>query len=378
MKLFFDARYIRTDFHDGISRYSTELGNALAKLTPVTFMICDERQLDKLPAGAPFITIHAPTSAMEPFTARILNDYAPDVVFSPMQTMGATGRNFKLILTSHDMIYYRHHTPPRNLNPLIRAGWRLYHLTYGPQRLALNSADIVATVSHTSLRDFEAAKLTKRPMIVIPNAPQRLDRFVREVDQSQPPQNLIYMGSFMPYKNVETLIAGMEFLPGRTLHLLSRITPARQTELQKLIPKNVTVIFHNGVTDETYAKLLAAGGVLVTGSLDEGYGLPIAEALALGVPAVVSDISIFHEVANGGALYFDPSDPHDFATKITTLDDKTVRTKLATNGKRHIATFTWEASARALLNAINSLPLSVTMNNHGHQQKAAAKTARRR
>lgn len=378
MKLFFDARYIRTDFHDGISRYSTELGNALAKLTPVTFIICDEKQLEKLPDGASYVIIHAPTSAMEPFTARILNDYAPDVVFSPMQTMGAAGRNFKLILTSHDMIYYRHHTPPRNLNPLIRAGWRLYHLTYGPQRLALNSADVVATVSHTSLRDFEAAKLTKRPMIVIPNAPQRLDRFVKKVDQSKPPQNLIYMGSFMPYKNVETLIAGMELLPGRTLHLLSRITPTRRAELQKLIPKNAAVIFHNGVTDETYAKLLASSGVLVTASLDEGYGLPIAEALALGVPAVISDISIFHEVANGGALYFEPTDPQEFAAAILKLDDATLRHKLTTIGQRHISSFTWEASAQALLNTIDSVLLSGTMSNHGHQKKAVAKTTRRR
>jgi len=378
MKLFFDARYIRTDFHDGISRYSTELGKALAKLTPVTFIISDLGQLALLPKGASYVQIHPPTSALEPFTALFLNEYEPDIVFSPMQTMGAAGRKFKLILTSHDMIYYRHHTPPRNLSPLIRAGWRLYHLTYGPQRLALNSADIVATVSHTSLRDFEAAKLTKRPVIVVPNAPQQLDQYVTKVDQSEPPKNLVYMGSFMPYKNVETLIRGMAFLPGRTLHLLSRIASARQAEFEKMIPEGAHVVFHNGVTDEAYAKLLSDNGVLVTASFDEGYGLPIAESLALGVPAVISDISIFHEVANGGALYFDPSDPRDFASQITKLDDKALRTKLATNGKRHIATFTWEASARALLNTINSSLLSVTMSNYDHQKEAAAKTARRR
>lgn len=378
MKLFFDARYIRTDFHDGISRYSTELGNALAKLTPVTFIISDPGQLVHLPKDAPHIKIHAPTSAMEPFTAQVLNQYEPDIVFSPMQTMGAAGRKYKLILTSHDMIYYRHRTPPRSLNPLIRAGWRLYHLTYTPQRLALNSADLVATVSHTSLRDLEQAQLTKRPIIVVPNAPQQLDRYVSSVNQSAQPQNLVYMGSFMPYKNVETLIAGMEFLPGRTLHLLSRITPARKAQLEKYIPRGAHVVFHNGVSDEAYAKLLADRGVLVTASFDEGYGLPIAEALALGVPAVVSDISIFHEVANGGGLYFDPTSPRDFADQILKLDDDALRTKLATNGKRHISSFTWEASARALFNAINSSLVSVTINNHDTEKEASTKITRGR
>ena len=38
MRLFFDARYIRTDFHDGISRYTTELGNALAAITPANWL----------------------------------------------------------------------------------------------------------------------------------------------------------------------------------------------------------------------------------------------------------------------------------------------------------------------------------------------------
>ncbi len=58
------------------------------------------------------------------------------------------------------------------------------------------------------------------------------------------------MGSFMPYKNVETMIRGMAELPGFTLHLLSRITPQRRAELEPLVPpERSKVEFHNGVTD---------------------------------------------------------------------------------------------------------------------------------
>lgn len=353
MKLFYDARYIRTDFHDGISRYSTELGNALAKLTDVTFLICEPAQLKFLPKNAKYLKIHGPTSPKEPFTAQVLNKYQPDVVYSPMQTMGAIGRKYKLILTSHDMIYYRHHTPPSNINAAIAVGWRLYHTSYVPQRLVLNNADIVATVSHTTQREFERAKLTKRPIIVVPNAPQKFHTY--PVVHRGGPKNIVYMGSFMPYKNVETLIKGMKWLPGRTLHLLSKVSAKRCKELQALIPKSADVRFHGGTTDDAYEALLANNAVLATASLDEGYGLPVAEALAMGVPAVVSNIPIFHEVAAGGALYFNPKSPKNFADQVKALDNKTARDSLIKEGQRHISTFSWEDSAQALLNAIKSL-----------------------
>ena len=112
MKIFFDARYTRTDYHDGISRYSAELGNALAKLTPVTFLISDEAQKQWFPSDAQFIKIHPGTSIKEPFTAFILNKYKPDVVYSPMQTIGTMGRKYKSVLTPQDMIYYRHPQAP--------------------------------------------------------------------------------------------------------------------------------------------------------------------------------------------------------------------------------------------------------------------------
>lgn len=368
MKFFFDARYIRPDFHDGISRYSTELANALAKLTKVTFIISDRGQLRHLPKDAEYIQIHAPTSPKEPFTALVLNKYQPDVVFSPMQTMGTIGRQFKLILTTHDLIYYRNPEPPHNLPHFVRFGWRLYHLSFIPQRMALNSADVVATVSHTTLREMRRAHLTKRPIVVIPNAPQKLEQYVKRIDSSKPPRNLIYMGSFMPYKNVETLIAAMVFLPGYTLHLLSKITPGRRAELKVLIPKGASVEFHNGTSDEEYARLLANNGILVTASLDEGYGLPIAEALALGVPVVVSDIPIFHEVANSGGMYFDYNSPEDFADAVKKLDDDGLRQKLTKQGKAHIETFNWTESAKALLATVKTL-VPDTIDNHGHKKE---------
>lgn len=354
MKVLFDARYIRTDYHDGISRYSTEMAHALAALRPLTFIIHDKKQLTFLPKNAPYVLIHAPTSIKEPWTAHTLNKYKPDVVYSLMQTMGSSGRNFKLILTAYDMIYYSHRTPPRQFNAAIRLGWLLYHATYWPQRLALNAADIVATISDDTKLKFQKTKLTKRPIVVAPPAPQKLELEVA-AGVSKTPKNLVYMGSFMTYKNVETLIKSMRWLPGKTLHLLSRISTQRQAELAAFIPKNTEVIFHNGVSDKAYAELLNSDGVLVTASFDEGYGMPVGEALAYGVPAVVSDIPIFHEVAGEGALFFDPTKPKDLAAQVKKLDDKTTREVLIKKGTVHIAQFNWQSSARVIDAAIKTL-----------------------
>ncbi|MFI8632803.1 glycosyltransferase family 4 protein [Microbacterium sp. NPDC077663] len=361
MRLFFDARYIRTDFHDGISRYSAELAQAVsdaasAHRTEVTFLIHDDRQRAFLPGGAITLTIHSPTSAKEPFTSLLLNRHRPDVVFSPMQTIGSAGRRFRLILTLHDTIYYRHRTPPRALPWYVRAGWRLFHLSYWPQRWTLNAADLVATVSETSARQFARVRLTKRPVVVIPNAPQRLAALLPEgaTVGAGAVRNLVYMGSFMPYKNVETLVAAMRQLPEHTLHLLSRITSERRAELTALAG-GASVVFHDGVTDAAYAALLADDAVLVTTSLDEGYGLPVAEALELGVPAVVTDMEIFREVAGDGALYVDPLDPEAVARAVRSLDEPGVRERLVEAGTAHIRTFDWGRSAEILLAAARDL-----------------------
>lgn len=359
MRLFFDARYIRVDFHDGISRYSTELAAAVAAAAPergvdVTFLIFDERQRAFLPAGADVVVIGDPTAVTEPLAALGLNKRHPDVVFSPMQTIGSLGRRFRLILTLHDTIYYRHRTPPKDLPWYVRVGWRLFHLSYVPQRLTLNAADIVATVSDTSAAEFARVRLTRRPVVVVPNAPQRLADFGVTVLPGA--DHLVYMGSFMPYKNVETLIRAVGMLPERTLHLLSRISDARRRELEALIdPSGGRVVFHGGVTDAEYAALLADRAVLVSASLDEGYGLPVAEAIELGVPAVITDMPIFREVAGDGARYAPGTDAAAFAAAVRALDDPAVLAEVVDAGRAHIARFSWTRSAGILLDAVESL-----------------------
>ncbi|MBB5748216.1 glycosyltransferase involved in cell wall biosynthesis [Micrococcus sp. TA1] len=372
LRLFMDARYTRTDFHDGISRYGASLIEACAPLAEVTMVISDEAQLALLPGGVPWVRAADPTSPAEPFIARQLNRHRPDVVFSPMQTMGSAGREYGLILTLHDLIYYRHRTPPADLPAPVRLLWRAFHLAYWPQRLVLDRADAVATVSHTSRRLMRRHRLTSREIRIIGNAPQAVP--APRDPEARPERSLVYMGSFMDYKNVETLIRGLAGLPGYRLHLLSRISAAREAELRQVaadarVPAEA-LVFHRGTTDEEYVRLLRSATALVTLSRSEGYGLPVAEAMAQGTPVVVSDLEIFREIGgpDGGAARFVPlgpageaagsgadDSPSLLAGRIRELEDPAVFAAASRAAVDQAGTFSWETSARALVDLATAI-----------------------
>jgi glycosyltransferase involved in cell wall biosynthesis len=160
------------------------------------------------------------------------------------------------------------------------------------------------------------------------------------------------MGSFMPYKNVETLLAGMAGLGDYTLHLLSRITPERQRELEALVPAGAAVVFHNGVSDEEYERLLRSATALVTLSRAEGYGLPVIEAMALGTPVIAADTPIFREVGGHAALYVQPDSPRDFTAAVRTLDGPGRWQEASSAGRAQAGTYSWEASADSLIAAL--------------------------
>ena len=348
LRIAVDARFTRIGHHDGISRYGASLIEAVSKQASVLMLISDERQLALLP-DLPWVKINSPLSPAELLVALRVNRFRPDVVVSPMQTMGSWGRKYPLILTLHDLIYYSNPTPPGFLPLLVRALWRLYHLAYWPQRLLLNRSDVVATISETTRSLIKRHRLTRRPVRIVGNAPQP-GAVVRDPDAA-PDKALLYMGSFMPYKNVETVVRGMEHLPGYTLHLLSRITPERQRELEALVPGGANVLFHNGVTDEEYDQLLRTATALVTLSRAEGYGLPMIEAMSVGTPVVASDIPIFREVSGGAAVLVDPDNPEAFAAAVLALGEPQRWRQVSASGLRRAAEYSWDTSAGQLIEA---------------------------
>ncbi|SDS76017.1 Glycosyltransferase involved in cell wall bisynthesis [Brevibacterium siliguriense] len=358
LSVFYDARFTRTTHHDGISRYGSCLLSALLTAVEgteidVTVIISDQAQLALLP-DCSWIELNDPTSPAEVTVAGKLNALGADVVFSTMQTMGSFGRRYGLILTVHDLIYYSHPKPPSDLPLPIRLLWRAYHLSFAPQRLLLNRADAVAAVSETTKDLIAAHRLTDRPVQVVSNAAEVPATAARTVNRHDA-NTLIYMGAFLPYKNVEALIRALEHLPGWTLHIASRIDGRREAQLRALIPGRAKVVFHRGISDEVYARLLEESTALVTASREEGFGLPVIEAMAQGVPVAVSDIPIFREIAAEAAEYFDPEDPQSVAEAITRLTDAGRWAEQSAAGQRQSQVFDWTKSAESLVELIRSV-----------------------
>jgi glycosyltransferase involved in cell wall biosynthesis len=342
VRVLFDCRYVRHERHDGISRFSAELVAELARDHEVTMLVSDRRQLAMLPP-LPHVLGPSPTGPLEPLTAWRLRRVPADIAFSPMQTIGSTGRAWPLVTTVHDLIYYRHPEPPRNLPAAVRLLWRLYHRAFWPQRLLLNGVDGVATVSETTRGLIDEHRLTRRPVAVVPNAVTSLGEPVAH--EAPPTRRLVYMGSFMPYKDVETLVRATALLPGHELHLCSRVDPATRERLTRVAP-GASVVFHDGVSDDEYADLLRSATALVHASHDEGFGIPLLEAMSLGVPVVVSDIPIFREVGGDAAVTFPVGDADALARAVRSLEGEWAARSRAS--RQQAARFSWRASAERL------------------------------
>jgi glycosyltransferase involved in cell wall biosynthesis len=349
-RIHFDARFIRTDFPDGISRFSVGLIGELAKLTEVVALIHDERQRKLIPGGIEVLRVNAPSSWRELTLGRRLNRAGVKLVFSPMQTTGAVGRKFKLVLTLHDLIYYRHREPPGFLSTPIRLLWRLYHLAWWPQRIMLGRADAVVTVSETVAKQIVEHRLAERVSVVY-NATDALPDSVARADVGSGPKSrrLVYVGSFIGYKNVATLVRALELLPEHELWLLSPVSERQRTELESVAPVGSRLRFLNGVSDAEYSSILAGAQALVTASRDEGFGIPLIEAMARGVPVVCSDLEIFREVAGTAASYCDPNSPDSFAAAISRLSDHQIWQQFAEAGIDQAKRYSWQQSAAKLL-----------------------------
>jgi glycosyltransferase involved in cell wall biosynthesis len=351
VKVIFDCRYTRFVRHDGISRYTAGLVGAFAKLHPVTMLISDERQLPMLP-DLPWVMGRPGTSALEPFIGMLsINKHKPDIVFSPMQTMGATGRRYKLVMTVHDMVFYRIRQIPAGYSWYVRAIWRGFYQTYWPQRAVLHRADAVVTGSYNCEREMKDARLTSRPLTVIRPGVDDPGISSREYPASK---TLVYMGTFQPNKNVETLAKGMHYLPGYTLRLLSRISDDERIRIAALAPEG-SIVFDNGVTDEQYQDALLEATAMVTACRDEGFGIPLIEAEVVGTPLIISDIPLYHEVGGDAAVFFDQEDPAAFAKAVLSADTPAEWTRLSAASRRQAAEFSWDESARRLLALLMSV-----------------------
>jgi len=108
-------------------------------------------------------------------------------------------------------------------------------------------------------------------------------------------------------------------------------------------------------TDELRV-LYQSASVMLFPSLEEGFGLPVLEAMANGLPVVASQTSSLPEVGGDAALYVDPHDPRDIAEKVQrAVEDSEMREKMIQQGLVRARDFSWQRVAEATLQVYNEV-----------------------
>jgi glycosyltransferase involved in cell wall biosynthesis len=110
------------------------------------------------------------------------------------------------------------------------------------------------------------------------------------------------------------------------------------------------IIFTGHVDEDDLLALYQSADVFAYPSLYEGFGLPLLEAMACGVPVVCSNRASLPEVAGDAALLVDPTDePAIAAALVRALHDDDLRREMVAKGLRRAREFTWDRAARNLL-----------------------------
>ena len=116
------------------------------------------------------------------------------------------------------------------------------------------------------------------------------------------------------------------------------------------------VRFIGAVSDAMLGQLYRHASLLLQPSLDEGFGLPVLEAMRAGAPCVVSDIGALREVAANAALYVDPQDSEALTDAIDRVaDDPSLSARLRSAGRERAAEFSWSRAAAATLSVYDRL-----------------------
>ena len=234
----------------------------------------------------------------------------------------------------------------------------------------VNRCDRVVTVSEATLRDMVQHLTIPREKIAL--APEGVfrERF-QEIDRSEIPAAMERYGVRAPYllytarlehpgKNHVNLVEAMSRLqegPAKDYQLVFVGSPWRNVDMiEKAIDDSGMrdrVCFTGYVADDDLPLLYAGADLFVFPSRYEGFGLPLLEALAAGVPMAVSKVSSLPEVAGPAAEYFDPDNVDDMAQVIEGLiQNEERRQELVQLGLDRVKEFTWERCAGLTLDAI--------------------------
>jgi glycosyltransferase involved in cell wall biosynthesis len=261
---------------------------------------------------------------------------------------------FRRVVTVHDLIYARF--------PEAHAGLRDLGMRVLVPLAARRSHRVIAD-SHSTRKDLiELLGVSSERIDVVPLGLGSLKRN-EPIDSSELRTNLklgerrvlLSLSAKRPHKNLAVLLGALARINPDRRPLL--ILPGYPTEHEQELRERARadgvqsdVRFLGWLPSREVEGLWALADAFVFPSLYEGFGLPVLEAMARGVPVACSNSSSLPEVAGDAALLFDPHDERAIARAIERLlDDPAEAERLRERGRRRAREFTWERSARQTL-----------------------------
>jgi glycosyltransferase involved in cell wall biosynthesis len=174
---------------------------------------------------------------------------------------------------------------------------------------------------------------------------------------------LLYVGNFMAHKNLKTLMEAYSLLKDQSgfHHQLVLVGDNRKgrSELEDFIITRRwqnEVILTGFVPWEWLPIFYRSADLFVFPSLYEGFGLPVLEAMACGVPVVASNRSSLPEIIGEAGVLVNPESPQEIAGAIwRVLSDSSLRTRLIREGLDQARRFSWEETARKTLAVYQSV-----------------------
>jgi glycosyltransferase involved in cell wall biosynthesis len=164
---------------------------------------------------------------------------------------------------------------------------------------------------------------------------------------------LLFVGTQEPRKNLPLLIEAFRNLRDN-LYLVLAGPEGWNLQPEKLSADRV--ISTGYLPQKDLRALYQQASAVVFPSIDEGFGLPLLEGMASGVPVIASRIPVFQEVCNDSCAYFDPTSAEDLRDQIqAVLEQNELREKLIAKGKMRVQHFSWKETAQKTLALYSSL-----------------------
>jgi len=190
--------------------------------------------------------------------------------------------------------------------------------------------------------------------------PHGVDAAFFDVGRRRRPERIVLAVSTLhPHKNLDGLLRA--FAVFREKHPEYRLVVSGMhgfctnalLALRESLDLGKVVEFPGWIPREDLFDLFARAWAFVYPSLFEGFGMPVLEALASGIPTACSAIEPVASIAGEAAVLFDPRDKDAIAAALERICDDTVtRERLAVDGPRRAATFSWKAAAQATLETL--------------------------